>query len=128
MLIIARTEIVKSILAYSPQCPGCGGQMKIVSFVERRQTDVIERILRHRRLWKGPLRTNASARAPPDSSERIPTVPADPQFVSDPEYLESEYRESHGEATHELQLVCTHAKPCTTWRLPHSRHETTTYP
>ena len=87
------------------ECPCCGGQMKIVSFIERRQADVIERILRHRGLWEGPLRTNASARAPPESSARISSVPADPQFVPDPEYLESEYRESRGEASRELQLV-----------------------
>jgi hypothetical protein len=80
--------------------------MKIVSFLERRQADVIERILRgHQseamvdRLWEGTLRTNASARAPPDSSERISPVPADPQFVPDSEYLESQ-----GEATREVQL------------------------
>ncbi|MDA0842004.1 MAG: transposase, partial [Planctomycetota bacterium] len=52
------------------ECPCCGGQMKIVSFIERRQADVIEQILRHCGVWVGPLRTNASARAPPDSSER----------------------------------------------------------
>ena len=79
--------------------------MKIVSFIERRQADVIEQILRHCGVWVGPLRINASARAPPDSSERISPVPADPQFVPDPEYLESEYRESQGEASRELQLV-----------------------
>ena len=31
--------------------------MKIISFIERRQQDVIERILRHCGLWEGPLRT-----------------------------------------------------------------------
>ena len=33
--------------------------MKIISFIERRQQDVIERILRHCGLWEGPLRTLA---------------------------------------------------------------------
>jgi len=105
--------LIKRVYEVDPlECPCCGGKMKIVSFIERRQADVIERILRGHQseamvggLWEGPLRTNASARAPPDSSERISPVPADPQFVPDPEYLESEYRESQGEATRELQLV-----------------------
>ena len=28
-------------------CPKCGSKMKIISFVERHQTEVIEKILRH---------------------------------------------------------------------------------
>jgi hypothetical protein len=44
--------------------------MKIISFIERRQQDVIERILRHCGLWQDPLRTLIHPRAPP--------APADP--------------------------------------------------
>lgn len=33
---------------------------------------------------------------------RISPVPADPQFIPDPEFLESEYREYQGETTREL--------------------------
>jgi len=40
-------------------CPQCVGAMKISSFIERRQKEVIERILRHCGLWEGPLRTLA---------------------------------------------------------------------
>jgi len=92
------------------ECQRCCGRMKIVSFIERRQADVIERILRVTRAkrWSmdcGKVRTNASARVPPDSSERISPVATDPQFVPDREHLESEYRDSHAEATRELQLV-----------------------
>ena len=32
--------------------------MKIISFIERCQGDVIEQILRHCGLWEGPLRTS----------------------------------------------------------------------
>jgi hypothetical protein len=38
----------------------CGEEMRIVSFIERRQTDVIERILKHCNLWK-----NKIPRSPP---------------------------------------------------------------
>jgi hypothetical protein len=39
--------------------------MKIIAFIERRQADVIEKILRHCRLWE-----ESSARAPPAAAER----------------------------------------------------------
>ena len=95
--------LIKRVYEVDPlACPCCGGQMKIVSFIERCQADVIERILRHCGLWEGPLRTNAGPRAPPDRSHR---GPRDPQFVADPEFLESEYREAQAEASRELQLV-----------------------
>ncbi len=79
--------------------------MKIVSFIERCQANVIERILRHCGLWEGPLRTNAGPRAPPDGAQRVSTVPPDPQLVPDVEFLEFEYRQSLAETTRELQLV-----------------------
>ncbi len=53
-------------------CPHCGAAMKIVSFIECRQRDVIERILRHCGLWEGPLRTLASARGPPGRTPQVP--------------------------------------------------------
>ena len=56
--------------------------MKIISFIERRQRDVIERILRGHQsaamvggLWEGAIRTLANARAPPKGSERDPDEP-----------------------------------------------------
>ena len=98
--------LIKRVYEVDPlACPCCGGQMKIVSFIERYQADVIERILRHCGLWEGPLRTNAGPRAPPDPSHRGPSEPRNPQFVPDPELLESEYREAQSEVSCELQLV-----------------------
>jgi len=98
--------LIKRVYEVDPlACPCCGGQMKIVSFIERCQADVIERILRHCRLWEGPLRTNAGPRAPPDPSHRGSSESSDPQFVPDPEFIESEYREARAEASRELQLV-----------------------
>jgi len=42
-------------------CPECGGQMKVVSFIEPPQADLIEEILKHCGLWQA-----SSPRAPPD--------------------------------------------------------------
>lgn len=41
-------------------CPQCGGQMKVIAFIEPPQEDVIEKILRHCGLW------SSTQRAPPD--------------------------------------------------------------
>jgi hypothetical protein len=41
-------------------CPRCGAELKIIAFIERRQTEVIAKILRH-----CGLREGAAARAPP---------------------------------------------------------------
>jgi hypothetical protein len=63
--------LIKRVYEVDPlECPCCGGQMKIVSFIERCQSDVIEQILRHCGLWEGPLRTSTCARSPPHSSDR----------------------------------------------------------
>jgi len=51
-------------------CPNCGGQMKVIAFIEPPQTDVIEKILRHCDLWN-------------PSSARAPSAGADP--VHDPD-------------------------------------------
>ena len=42
-------------------CPECGGEMKVVSFIEPPQADVIEEILQHCGLWQ-----SSTPRAPPD--------------------------------------------------------------
>jgi hypothetical protein len=41
-------------------CPGCGAELKIIAFIERHQTEVIEKNLRHCGLWE-----ESSARGPP---------------------------------------------------------------
>ena len=85
-------------------CPACGGRMKIISFIERRQHDVIERILRHCGLWEGPLRTLASPRAPP-SARRAADTARDLELVPDAEFPESQRHESRSTQPRELQLV-----------------------
>ena len=80
--------LIKRVYEVDPlECPQCGGAMKIISFIERRQQDVIERILRHGGLWEGPIRTLTSTRAPPKHSERHPDEPRELQLVLDPEFL-----------------------------------------
>ena len=71
-----------------------GGEMKIISFIERDQRPVIERILRGHQsgamvggLWEGPIRTLANPRGPPSSSKRDPDEPRELQLVLDPEFL-----------------------------------------
>ena len=57
------------------ECPECGGAMKIIRFIERRQADVIQRILLNCRLWLDFIRTHASPRAPPSAEQPLPTPP-----------------------------------------------------
>ena len=69
-------------------CPRCGAKLKVVSFIETRQRDVIEKILRHCGLWEGPLRTLANPRAPPKRGTRPDgDEPRELQLVLDPEFL-----------------------------------------
>ena len=50
--------------------------MKIVSFIERCQQDVVERILRHCGVWEGPIRTQI-AKAPAEMQFMLEVIPAD---------------------------------------------------
>ena len=80
--------LIKRVYEVDPlSCPECGGAMKIISFIERRQREVIERILRHCGLWEGPIRTLPKSRGPPKGSERDPDEPRELQWVLDPEFL-----------------------------------------
>lgn len=66
---------------------------------------MIERILRHVRLWEGPLATHPIARGPPRAPHPAPTQSPAVEVVPDPQYLEFEYREAQAKASRELQLV-----------------------
>jgi len=82
---------------------------RIVHFIERNQSDLIKRILRHGGLWEGPLRTLATARAPPGP---YPTSaePGELQLILDGDFLDTQraaterFDAPHGE-TGELQLI-----------------------
>jgi len=55
--------LIKRVYEVDPlACPHCGGEMKVVAFIEPPQAEVIERILRHCGLWQD----RSSSRAPPD--------------------------------------------------------------
>ncbi len=48
--------LIKRVYEVDPlTCPKCGGVMKVVSFIEPPQAQVIEKILRHCGLWQEPL-------------------------------------------------------------------------
>ena len=98
--------LIKRVYEVDPlACPCCGGQMKIVSFIERSQQEVIERILRHCGLWEGPLRTLATARAPPPAASPSLTAPGELELVPDGEFLEYRRRENQENPLGEFQLV-----------------------
>jgi len=45
--------LIKRIYETDPLlCPYCNGKMKVISFIERRQRSVIEKILKHCGLWQ----------------------------------------------------------------------------
>ena len=45
--------LIKRVYEVDPlTCPHCGGDMKVVAFIEPPQGDVIEKILRHCGLWQ----------------------------------------------------------------------------
>ena len=53
--------LIKRVYEVDPlSCPQCGGQMKVVSFIEPPQSDVIEEVLKHCGLWQA-----SSPRGPP---------------------------------------------------------------
>ena len=59
--------LIKLVYEIDPlSCPNCAGEMKVISFIERNQSAVIERILRHCGLWE-----EAPARAPPPVRQTV---------------------------------------------------------
>ena len=75
--------LIKCVYEVDPlKCPSCGGTMKVISFIERHQSDVIEKILRHCGLWK-----ETSTRAPPVELPPSPLQPAG--SILDFEFFES---------------------------------------
>jgi hypothetical protein len=56
--------LIKQVYEVDPLlCPKCGAEMKIIGFIERRQSEVIEKILRRCGLWE-----EAPARAAPSEA------------------------------------------------------------
>jgi len=81
--------LIKRVYEVDPlYCPECGGQMKVVSFIETPQTDVIEAILKHCGLWE-----SRSPRGPPDVQELV--LELDAAYSGQPFDAPSEADESH---------------------------------
>ena len=94
--LTAWAALIRRVYETDPlTCPRCGAKMKVVSFIETHQGEVIDKILRgHQsgamvdRLWEGPLRTLANPRAPPKRGTRQDgDEPRELQLVLDPKFL-----------------------------------------
>ena len=82
--------LIKRIYEVDPlECSKCGDRMEIISFIERDQRSVIEKILRHCGIWEGPIRTLASPRGPPAGDQQTSDKPRELQLVLDPEFLKA---------------------------------------
>ena len=59
--------MIKQVYESDPLlCPRCGSTMRIIAFIERRQTEVMEKILRHCGLWE-----ESPARSPPAAESAL---------------------------------------------------------
>jgi len=75
-----RAALIKRVYEVDPLvCPKCGGEMRVIAFIERRQRDVIRKILEHCGLWEEP---RAPARAPPTPVQK----PLELRYEADPDY------------------------------------------
>ena len=76
--------LIKRVYEMNPLlCPKCGGAMKIVAFIEKRdQADVIEKILKHCGLWERP-----ASRAPPQATGPPVQPLLDLSYVDTDEFL-----------------------------------------
>jgi hypothetical protein len=73
--------LIKRVYEVDPlRCPKCGGEMLVIAFIERRQRDVIRKILEHCGLWEEP---RAPARAPPTPVQ----APLQLRYEADPDYV-----------------------------------------
>ena len=72
--------LIKKVYEVDPLiCPDCGGEMKFIAFIEKRdQPDVIEKILKHCKLWQEPEK-----RGPPDVEIKPELI----DFILEPEYI-----------------------------------------
>ena len=67
--------LIKMVYEIDPlKCPKCGEDMVIVSFIEKHQTEVIEKILKHCNLWREPI-----PRPPPKITSPIESTFEEPK-------------------------------------------------
>ena len=72
--------LIKKVYEVDPLiCPDCGGEMKFLAFIEKRdQADVIEKILKHCNMWGEP-----EERGPPNVGSKPEVI----DFILEPEYI-----------------------------------------
>jgi hypothetical protein len=103
--------------------------MRIISFIESRQHDVLKKILRHCGLWEGPLRTLSTARGPPSSdSESTANEPRELQVSAQQNRFDAWGNlsgVSHSKALDKENLMGARTKSQrrTTWRQRLARFE-----
>jgi len=76
--------LIKLVYEVDPlKCPDCGGKMRILALIDHdRQPDVVEKILKHCKLWREPKQ-----RGPPDT----PVVnPQPPELTYDEGFFDRE--------------------------------------
>ena len=75
--------LIKRVYEVDPLvCPRCGGSMRIISFIEKRQGDVIRKILTHCGLWEDP---EAAERPSPAAANGM--VAGELSYEPDPDFV-----------------------------------------
>ena len=79
-------SLIKLVYEVDPlKCPDCGGTMRIIALIDRdRQPDVVEKILKHCKLWREPKQRGPPAETP------CPPDPAVPELTYDEGYFDRE--------------------------------------
>ncbi len=82
--------LIKRVYEVDLLCyPHCGGQMKVIAFIEPPQADVIERILRHCGLWRPSTPRPPPGDCPDFCVSKNGTVPcADPDEPPELTYVD----------------------------------------
>jgi hypothetical protein len=79
--------LIKQVYEIDPLiCPQCGGTMRIIAFIEKRQGNVLRKILEHCGLWEPP---QPHSRDPPAAAvvhEMDLIYAPDPDFVPHPDF------------------------------------------
>ena len=84
-------RLIQRVYEVDPlRCPACGGTMRIVSFIEARQRDLVRTILQHCGLWDASA-PPPSSRAPPNANEAPSSQSVgELRYVPDLEFLQSQ--------------------------------------
>ena len=83
-------RLIKRVYEVDPLvCPECGAMMKVISFIEPPQEDVIQKILKHCGLWEEPARGPPAAFASTSDRDAVAQALAESEltFVPIDEFL-----------------------------------------